>query len=95
MPGGKQCRETASPSDGARETGARLAEDVFGGTGTGVSAGHATGGGACQHGQVKANEVVWIDPEYTGGDNIHPSTAGGNVIAEAIWAIMQENCIAQ
>jgi len=28
-------------------------------------------------------------------DNIHPSTAGGNVIAEAIWAIMQEDCIAQ
>jgi hypothetical protein len=34
-------------------------------------------------------------PEYTGGDTIHPSQAGGNVIAESIWAIMQENCIAQ
>jgi len=35
------------------------------------------------------------NPQYTGGDQIHPSQAGGAVIAEAIWAIMQENCIAQ
>jgi hypothetical protein len=41
-------------------------------------------------------QPLWVGhPEYTGGDNIHPSAAGGNVIAEAIWAIMQQNCIAQ
>jgi hypothetical protein len=34
-------------------------------------------------------------PEYTGGDQIHPSQAGANVIAEAIWAILEANCIAQ
>ena len=39
--------------------------------------------------------ALWVGhPEYTASDNIQPSTAGG-VIGEAIWAIMQENCIAQ
>jgi len=34
-------------------------------------------------------------PEFTGPDRIHPSQAGANVIGEAIWNIMEENCIAQ
>ena len=34
-------------------------------------------------------------PEYTGGDSIHASQAGGAVIAEAVWKIMQDHCIAQ
>ncbi len=34
-------------------------------------------------------------PELIGGDTIHPSEAGGNVIAEAVWKVMQDNCIAQ
>jgi hypothetical protein len=41
-------------------------------------------------------QPLWAGlPEHTGSDNIHPSTTGGTVIAEAIWAIMQENCVAQ
>lgn len=34
-------------------------------------------------------------PEYIGGDNLHPSDAGGKVIGQNVWKIMQENCIAQ
>lgn len=34
-------------------------------------------------------------PEYIGDDNLHASEVGARVIAEAIWEIMQENCIAQ
>jgi hypothetical protein len=34
-------------------------------------------------------------PEYIGGDSLHPSDAGARVIANAIWKIMQDNCIAQ
>jgi lysophospholipase L1-like esterase len=28
-------------------------------------------------------------PDYIGGDNIHPSSAGGTVIANAVWKIIQ------
>jgi hypothetical protein len=34
-------------------------------------------------------------PEYIGSDTIHPSLAGAIVIGEAIWYIMQQNCIAR
>jgi hypothetical protein len=34
-------------------------------------------------------------PEYTSADTINPSSAGQDVIAEAIWQLMQDNCIAQ
>jgi hypothetical protein len=37
---------------------------------------------------------IWNN-SLIGGDNIHPSTAGGNLIAEKVWEIMQQNCIAQ
>lgn len=31
-------------------------------------------------------------PEYIGLDGIHPTTAGSEVIAQLLWAAMQENC---
>jgi hypothetical protein len=34
-------------------------------------------------------------PEYTDGSGIQASEAGATVIAEEIWRIMQDNCIAQ
>jgi hypothetical protein len=34
-------------------------------------------------------------PEYTGPSGIQASAAGGTAIADAIWAIMQAQCIAQ
>jgi hypothetical protein len=38
----------------------------------------------------------WADhPEYLAADGIQASETGARVIAEAIWVIMQENCIAQ
>lgn len=33
--------------------------------------------------------------EYALPDGIHPSTAGSRATADAIWALMQDNCIAQ
>ena len=33
--------------------------------------------------------------DYVGGDSLHPSQSGAGVIANAIWEIMQKNCIAQ
>ena len=33
-------------------------------------------------------------PEYIGLDNIHPTTAGSDVIAGLIWGVMQQECIA-
>jgi hypothetical protein len=33
-------------------------------------------------------------PEYTASDGIQASVAGATVIADNIWAIMQEYCIA-
>jgi hypothetical protein len=39
-------------------------------------------------------QPLWAGhPEYSTG--VQPSVAGGQVIAEQIWGIMQENCIAQ
>ena len=41
-------------------------------------------------------QPLWAGhPEYTATDGIQASTAGATVIADAIWEIMQENCIAQ
>jgi lysophospholipase L1-like esterase len=37
---------------------------------------------------------IWNN-SLMGGDNIHPSVQGGELIAEEVWKIMQENCIAQ
>jgi hypothetical protein len=31
-------------------------------------------------------------PEYIGLDGIHPTAAGSEVIAQLVWAVMQENC---
>jgi lysophospholipase L1-like esterase len=33
--------------------------------------------------------------EYVLSDGIHPTAAGSQATAEAIWSVMQENCIAQ
>ena len=33
-------------------------------------------------------------PEYIGPDNIHPTTAGADVIAGLIWGVMQDQCVA-
>jgi hypothetical protein len=41
-------------------------------------------------------QPLWAGhPEYTGADGLVPSSAGGTVLADAIWAIMQTNCIGQ
>jgi hypothetical protein len=34
-------------------------------------------------------------PEYTAADTINPSAEGAEVIAQSIWNVMQQNCIAQ
>ena len=39
-------------------------------------------------------DPIW-QPDYTGAAAIQASEAGGVAIAEAIWEIMQEHCIAQ
>ena len=33
-------------------------------------------------------------PEYIGNDNIHPTTAGSDVIAGLIWNEMLQECVA-
>jgi hypothetical protein len=33
--------------------------------------------------------------EYIMSDGIHPTTAGGAAVAQAVWQVMQQNCIAQ
>ena len=33
--------------------------------------------------------------EYILSDGIHPTTAGGSAVAQAVWQVMQQNCIAQ
>jgi hypothetical protein len=41
-------------------------------------------------------QPFWVGhPEYTDGSGIQASEAGATVIAEEIWKIMQDNCIAQ
>lgn len=41
-------------------------------------------------------QPLWLGhPEYTAPDGIQSSEAGARVIADSIWAIMQDNCIAQ
>jgi lysophospholipase L1-like esterase len=34
-------------------------------------------------------------PEYIGGDGIHPTAAGAQVIGNAIWEVMKSRCIGQ
>jgi hypothetical protein len=34
-------------------------------------------------------------PQFIAGDNIHPSSVGADALAEQIWGVMKENCIAQ
>lgn len=34
-------------------------------------------------------------PEYIGGDQIHPTVAGAQVIGNAIWNVMRTNCLGQ
>jgi len=33
--------------------------------------------------------------EYITSDGIHPTTQGGNAVGQAVWKVMQDNCIAQ
>jgi len=41
-------------------------------------------------------QPLWANhPEYTAADGIQASPAGANVIADAIWATMQDNCVEQ
>jgi len=41
-------------------------------------------------------QPLWTGhPDYTAPDGIQASAAGGTVIADNIWSIMQKNCIAQ
>lgn len=41
-------------------------------------------------------QPLWVGhPEYTSADGIQASDAGAEVLGNAIWALMQENCIAQ
>jgi hypothetical protein len=41
-------------------------------------------------------QPLWAGhPEYTASDNLFPTDAGAQAVADAIWAIMQTNCIAQ
>jgi hypothetical protein len=41
-------------------------------------------------------QPIWAGhPEYTSSDGVQASEAGGSAIADAIWAIMQQSCIAQ
>ena len=41
-------------------------------------------------------QPLWVGhPEYTANDGLFPSDVGGGVVADAIWATMQQNCIAQ
>jgi hypothetical protein len=41
-------------------------------------------------------QEVWVGhPEYTAAGDFFPSEAGANALAEEIWRIMQQNCVAQ
>jgi hypothetical protein len=44
---------------------------------------------------VDLNPIWQGHPEYTGPSGIQASEVGGEAIAEAIWGVMQEHCIAQ
>ena len=40
-------------------------------------------------------QTLWTGhPEYTASDGLFPTTAGATAVADAIWTIMQTNCIA-
>jgi hypothetical protein len=38
--------------------------------------------------------TVW-QPSYAQSDGIHPTEEGGRVVGDAVWATMQQYCIAQ
>jgi hypothetical protein len=41
-------------------------------------------------------QPLWAGhPEYTASDGLFPSDAGGTALADAIWGLMQQYCIAQ
>jgi hypothetical protein len=41
-------------------------------------------------------QPLWVNhPEYTAPNNVFASDAGAQVLADAIWGIMQQDCIAQ
>jgi hypothetical protein len=41
-------------------------------------------------------QPLWTDPvDYTASNGILPTEAGAQVLANAIWAVMQDHCIAQ
>lgn len=55
---------------------------------------------ACAESKVPCHfldlQPFWVGhPEYTAVNGVQASDVGGQVIAEQIWEIMQENCIAQ
>jgi hypothetical protein len=55
---------------------------------------------ACAQSKVPCHfldlQPFWVGhPEYTAVDGVQASQAGGLVIAQQIWSIMQQNCIAQ
>jgi hypothetical protein len=55
---------------------------------------------ACAHSAVPCHfldlEPIWTGhPEYTASGGVLASDAGAAAIADAIWALMQQNCIAQ
>jgi hypothetical protein len=55
---------------------------------------------ACAQSKVPCHfldlQPFWVGrPEYTAVNGVQASEAGGQVIAEQIWKIMQDNCIAQ
>ena len=55
---------------------------------------------ACRESAVPCHFIdlqpLWAGhPEYTADNEILPSGSGATVIADAIWGVMQDNCIAQ
>jgi hypothetical protein len=67
---------------------------------TGVAALRSPLQAACALSKVPCHfldlQQVWADhPEYTASGDFFPSETGANVLAEEIWRIMQDNCIAQ
>ena len=37
---------------------------------------------------------IW-QPNFAMADGIHPTQQGGAAVGDAVWATMQQNCIAQ
>jgi hypothetical protein len=67
---------------------------------TGVTALHPSLQEVCAVSRVPCHfldlQQVWDGhPEYTASGDFFPSEAGANALAQAIWRVMQDNCIAQ